>query len=116
VAGSRDGDGQIRRVADSVCAAIRANEEQLLQAEGKATLTVSRVTDPPLIALTCTTPVLAGGRRGPPRRLSSEISQMSDDARRKILANRILVGGARQIAIDIFLDGPRPKIDLSFKP
>jgi hypothetical protein len=117
--GARVGITQVDRVADLVQDAIVASTERLLEASGRASFTVFDADGAPRIELTATalvTPAIAGEKFPTAvRRLPDEIRHLADDVRRALIADRLLVEGARQIVIEIQLRGPRPSFDISYR-
>lgn len=111
-------DKPVHRLADQVYGAICDHEEEFLRAEGVAVLTVSKQGDYPRITLDSRKALagaLATGRPDRPSRLAGEVRQLADDVRRGLIADHILVKGAREIVITIGLRGPRPSFELGYK-
>ncbi len=110
----RDG---VRRLADLVAEAIRAQQEDFLRAEGTATLAILKAGEVARIRLSISKFVGVGDVPGglAPRRLPGEIHQLASDVRRKMLQDEMLVAAARQVVIEIRLRGPRPDVEFIYR-
>ncbi len=111
-------DEQVRRLADQVHETIRRNDDEFLRAEGTAVLTVFRRYGSARVELTSSKTLvgISGQHRSAShQRLPVEVHQLADDVRQAMLSDHLLVGGARQIVIEIQLRGPRPSFDISYK-
>ena len=117
--GTRVGIAQVDHLPDFVYDAVVASTERLVEADGRAVFTVFDVTGLQRIDLTATarvTAVATSAQVQPPRRrLPEEIRQLASDIRRALIADRLLVEGARQIVIEIQLLGPRPGFEISYR-
>jgi hypothetical protein len=93
--------------------------DRLLVAEGMATITIFDVSGMPRIELTstaCVMPNVAEVQSAlSSRRLPEDIRQLSDDVRRALIADHVLMESARQISIEIRLRGSRPSFDINYR-
>ena len=111
-------DERVRRLLDEVHEAICLNGDEFEVAKGRAVITVFIDGDRARVELTSSKTLAGVGERrsviSRPR-LSGEVRVLADDVRRAMRSDSALVSVAREVEIEIFLRGPRPTFDISYR-